>query len=1497
MTQPDVFLVKAVSEIAQLLHRRSKGRLAELAATFGALQRSKTLSADFAAHKPECVVPVVELAQEAYAAKQYVVCNKALDLLEKLILHGHVVAMPVVYNYTTTDCIVLVVNVATQMFRYTNAATNLFVAKLLTTIAGRYVGTLDTAYVTAIFETVFDMQVIASPSDPNAGAFQMCVLQLVDLVLSAMDGPAPAGPRGGSSAAPSDAPSVDAPDAPSAGAPHADAPPAAPPTDAPGDAPPDGDSGSDDAARAANARRHGVALLRVLASRATEAWTARPLKVAEYAFFVSTATPELRRSLDHRAKLLALTLVETWLTKLPPVLRTGAFLTAEVGGLVGGCVLSNGVGVGPKVFRAVLRVVRALVGYRSVLKGAVGAVLSEYVCGQLRGSGDGAAAVLGLLHEVLRDGALIVELFYNYDCDVGEPDVAELLVGGVLGHVGGGATGAALEVVGDVVGAMERSASAWEGTLRAALGDEGAGLPASTEDVSALKERKRVYGRGCALFNESPKKGLAYFEGAGLCEHTPASVVGLLRRVRVDRGRLGDFLGGADEFSVGCLGAYVGSLDFGGLEVDEALRVLFGSFAMGGEGQVVTRVMTAFAAHYVSFGDAVNRALDEQQTFQLVMSVIFLATESHNPNVKNRFLSSFDAFRGVVKSESDFNIAISDERLRGIYERVVAAPFEAGPGACGAAASRPYDGRVSADAVRELHETTADGICRAAARAAASAIAGASSGDAGAASVLGRAVGVLRGELHLSAVFLLEGTVDTILGALVGLSGVERPEAIGAGELAVIRTLLGVPRADGEFLLVGWRPVLRLVLRIERLRQCAGGWRDGAAEAAAMPAATTFPVLRRFVLRRAAAVRPSAAVSEISAGEVNDVFTESGALGHRAVKAFFRAACEAVVDELDDGSPGVFDFQYVVVAASANAGRGAEAWASLWDSLGDLFHKAAMHPVASVAVGALDTLRQVVAMQGDEAGTDNMRRALQPYVRAVADHPSEAVKRYALTCVKQLVTSGGTAGRLGTGWVSVLEFLRFAADVAAGGEAPSVAEDGFAVLSYAYAEHREAVLGNFDLFVRALLAFQRTAGAEHVLFRVVEIDLSVLRTVSLPVAGDATPMAVAAPALRDGPRRVERFVGTLSAGAHRYLLRYLPLFTSLASAVSGDFQAIAVDALDQLTGFLLPLPDDLRHSLFLHSVLRCFSPDLPSATFTVLPLLFKATLRFPIGYAEPVIAFAFSVLLNTEKFHEHAAVFLASVAGRDDFAGVRDAFMRGQRAFFAGAVDAVRGVSAERPVDGRAVRGVSATCGKCGKAGVAALMARCPGCLREHFCAECAANEHCDACVRTWWEWRIAPAGHAGVAVKGLGLYLQALRGKRSELESVLMVRELRAGLVGAVRELGVGRLGDGYEAVMRASLEWAVGAVEDAEVRGYVCDEVRRLAGEYAEHGATAATSAGQVGHAVDAVLGLGDEAFGAVFGAVGKDIVELVESDDGALRGKVKRVVLRAISRDCIH
>ena len=65
---------------------------------------------------------------------------------------------------------------------------------------------------------------------------------------------------------------------------------------------------------------------------------------------------------------------------------------------------------------------------------------------------------------------MIVELFYNYDCDVGEPDVAELLVAGVFGPVGGQAIGAALEMVQNVVAVIERSASTWERTLRAVLG-------------------------------------------------------------------------------------------------------------------------------------------------------------------------------------------------------------------------------------------------------------------------------------------------------------------------------------------------------------------------------------------------------------------------------------------------------------------------------------------------------------------------------------------------------------------------------------------------------------------------------------------------------------------------------------------------------------------------------------------------------------------------------------------------------------------------------------------------------------------------------------------------------------------------------------------------------------------------------------------------------------------------------------------------------------------
>ena len=138
-------------------------------------------------------------------------------------------------------------------------------------------------------------------------------------------------------------------------------------------------------------------------------------------------------------------------------------------------------------------------------------------------------------------------------------------------------------------------------------------------------------------------------------------------------------------------------------------------------------------------------------------------------------------------------------------------------------------------------------------------------------------------------------------------------------------------------------------------------------------------------------------------------------------------------------------------------------------------------------------------------------------------------------------------------------------------------------------------------------------------------------------------------------------------------------------------------------------------------------------------------------------------------------------------------------------------------------------------------------------------NAHCDTCVRTRHEWWVAPVGHTSVTAEGIGLYHNAPRGKQAEPESVQMA-ELRAWLLGAVRELGAARLRDGYETAMRASLEWVVGSVDLDEVWGYVCDEVQRVAGEFASHGATAGTSAGHVGHVVDLVTGLGDGASGAI-------------------------------------
>lgn len=174
------------------------------------------------------------------------------------------------------------------------------------------------------------------------------------------------------------------------------------------------------------------------------------------------------------------------------------------------------------------------------------------------------------------------------------------------------------------------------------------------------KVQKNSFIRCTEIFNENAKKGVTalYDEGFISDVNNPKELASFFfkKSTRLNKKVLGEYLAKPTNISV--LKEFMALFDFGGLRVDEGLRMMLKSFRLPGESQQIERIVELFADVFVSSQTAENNApLDDQErepvlpdrdaVFILSYSIIMLNTDLHNPQVKK--LMDLEAYRRNLK--------------------------------------------------------------------------------------------------------------------------------------------------------------------------------------------------------------------------------------------------------------------------------------------------------------------------------------------------------------------------------------------------------------------------------------------------------------------------------------------------------------------------------------------------------------------------------------------------------------------------------------------------------------------------------------------------------------------------------------------------------------------------------------------------------------------------------------------------------------------------------
>ncbi|KAL7423835.1 GDP/GTP exchange factor for ARF [Cryptotrichosporon argae] len=289
--------------------------------------------------------------------------------------------------------------------------------------------------------------------------------------------------------------------------------------------------------------------------------------------------------------------------------------------------------------------------------------------------------MLETLTQIALRPSFMVDCWVNYDCSTDSEDIFERLIAfltrGVYptGPKADGSTSfegldnaqlLCLEILLGFVSAMAD---------RLDEGDEPWPASAPTPaDLTLAKSRKAVLLTGAAQFNTKPKTGLAYLEKNGLIvpdteaaggteqERRDHAVARFLRSsARLDKKEMGEFISRPDQ--LGLLKAFIGTFDFQGKSIADAMRELLETFRLPGEAQPIARITETFAEHFFSFQPP--EIASQDAVYVLAYSVIMLNTDLHNP--QNRKRMTIDDYKRNLRGVNDGK-DFPPEYLAGIHE-------------------------------------------------------------------------------------------------------------------------------------------------------------------------------------------------------------------------------------------------------------------------------------------------------------------------------------------------------------------------------------------------------------------------------------------------------------------------------------------------------------------------------------------------------------------------------------------------------------------------------------------------------------------------------------------------------------------------------------------------------------------------------------------------------------------------------------------------------------
>ncbi|KAG6550387.1 hypothetical protein Mapa_008350 [Marchantia paleacea] len=316
-----------------------------------------------------------------------------------------------------------------------------------------------------------------------------------------------------------------------------------------------------------------------------------------------------------------------------------------------------------------------------------------------------------------------------------------------------------------------------------------------------------------------------------------------------------------------------------------------------------------------------------------------------------------------------------------------------------------------------------------------------------------------RHAIHITSVLAMKTQRDAFITSLAKFTSLHSAADIKQKNIDAIKAIISVADEDGNYLLEAWEHILTCVSRFEHLHLIGEGAPPDAtffaapqsdAEKRQSVKSPVLPVLRRKgggsrLQYAAAAARrgsyDSAGVGGGSSGvvtteqmnnlvsnlnmleqigsfEMNKIFTRSQRLNSEAIVDFVKALCKVSMEELRSPSdPRVFSLTKIVEIAHFNMNRIRLVWSRIWHVLADFFVTVGCSDNLSVAMYAMDSLRQLAMkfLEREELANYNFQNEfMKPFVIVMRKSSSVEIRELIIRCVSQMVFA--RVGQVKSGW-------------------------------------------------------------------------------------------------------------------------------------------------------------------------------------------------------------------------------------------------------------------------------------------------------------------------------------------------------------------------------------------------------------------------------------------------------------------------------------------------